>query len=396
MSISVKTVGQGVKIVQPPYRAKTLLPNLCFISHCRDHDVNIDRQTLETLHQLGVLMPALKVDVGIVEFRRIYAGKNGRMQWIFVDPDNTDQFGAKKMDIRMHYHTGSLVTRTDRDWLTWYEEHNMVSIPAKEPFAPWEYPFPDFTPDPEEATGGYVYLYDQRQFFVLKMIEAEVGSRALRWGTIDAHKIPMLKEAIADLYTFLAFYIEVEERNERWNRDEKLKIYNDFLQQSHREWEAKKDWEANFKEVQLPRLKQESEALISKYGYTIDDVKRWRRFLAKQSFILDPEIKSRRVRRSLRWTSEHTLINTEDCCYMIHILNRFLFLLTGQQDSIHAILCGIEGSYARCVICQHYFTPDPRTKDPKTCSKPCRREQMRRASRNWRARKPKKNIKTDS
>ncbi len=370
------------QIKQSPYRVSTLLPASQFASYCAENDLRVNPTALERFHEFGLLVPAMKIDLGVVEFRRIYAEKYERWQWLFIDQADIDKFQYTESNVRMYYHHGSAIVHPDRDWLGWYEEHDMVGFPADEPFTPWMHPFPDFTPDPEEVDGGYVYFYDKRQFFVLKIIKKWVGHQGLIGGTIDAHKLPILKEMIEDYYRFLSFYIEAEEYNEAWNKTKKEKYEKLLKKTRNRKVEAKQDWKSNFQAEQLPKLRRKAKEITERHGYVADDIKEWRRFLVEQSIFEDFQAEHRRARRYLQWISSDALINSEDCLYMVHVLSGFLFFLTGVDRDVYETVQGIRRpeKTARCEICGNLFTPLPHITNAKRCSHTCMKKQKLLAS----------------
>lgn len=357
----MSTSSTNIEILQIPFRQSTLLMKDDFCKYCGENGINVTLENLEEFHRLGLLYPAVRVDLGCAEFRKIYAVFNGQHEWRFVEPQHIDEFKPEKVEDTPYYMTNPLSAGGD-DWLKWYEPHNLVSYPATQPYFKWEKrEHSYFITDMEKAGNVYELLYEKRQIIALRIIRD-----AMRYYSdftpLSADRVKrFVHDKVAPFYRFLRFYLAAEEMHDRWVRHG----YERFeeVQKEVGEKYAQEEWQLDFTSAQLPAMKKEAKEILKNYKFGIEEVHSWLTFLAKQSAL---NIR-KPIKKYLIEVQEKTLINAEETNRMILILNDFLYALTGKQQTVKDVLNELQ---RYCEICHTPFVPRPNKKEQWTCADP--------------------------
>ena len=100
------------KELQTPFLQPDLLPVADFIRYCRENGVDTDEEELEYFDKESLLVPALRVQLGRVEFKSVYARFEGKKQWRKVAVEDIKQVNAEKIGVKTYYDQGALVRST--------------------------------------------------------------------------------------------------------------------------------------------------------------------------------------------------------------------------------------------------------------------------------------------
>ncbi len=350
-----------IKEAPVPFRQSTLLMKDDFCKYCGENGINVTLENLEEFHRIGLFYPAVRVDLGCGEFRKIYAVFNGQHEWRFVEPHHMDEFKPEKVEDTPYYMTGPLMMGGD-DWLKWYEPHDLVSYPASNPYFKWqkrEHSY--FITDREKAGNVYELLYEKRQIIALQMIRDAMRYYSDFTPLAGGRVKRFVQEKIAPFYHFLRFYLTVEEMHDRWVRFGYEKF--DEVKKEVGEKNALEEWQLDFTHAQLPAMKKEAKEILNSHKFTIEDIGSWLTFLAKQS-VLNTR---KPIKKYVIEVQDKTLINAEETNRMILILNDLLYALTGKKQTVKDVLNELQ---RYCEICHTPFIPRPNKKDQWTCADP--------------------------
>lgn len=358
---------------QSPFRQNTLLTKDDFCKYCGENGINVTIENLEEFHQIGLLYPAVKVDLGCGEFRKIYAVFNGEREWRYVAPEHIDEFKPEKVEDTSYYMTNALMMGGD-DWLKWYEPHNLVSYPASQPYFKWqkrEHSY--FITDMEKAGNVYELLYEKRQIIALRIIRDAMRYYSDFTPLAGGRVKTFVNDRVAPFYHFLSFYFAAEEMHDRWVHHGYERF--DQVQKEVGEKYAQEEWQLDFTSEQLPAMKKEAKDILKRYKFSVEEIGSWLTFLAKQSVLSTRKsIKEYRIE-----VQEKTLVSAEETNRMIMILNDFLYALTTKKHSVKDVLNELQ---RYCEICHTPFVPRPNKKEQWTCAEPrCIKEHTNKQKR---------------
>lgn len=347
---------------QPAFQQKNLMPREDFCKFCDENGITVTEEDLEALHREGLLFPALKVELGYAEFRKIYAvfdEKTQKKEWRFVHNGDEDKFPTEKTDDTPYYSTGSLSYGRD-DWLKWYD--GMISFPSATPYFIWKKRVHAyFTPSKEEADGVYELMYDSHQLLAVNIIRDALTYRSdlLPLSPEKLRKDRMI-ERLHELYMFLRFYFDARVMHACWIE----KGYESYesLKKKVGEKNVQEEWNFEFLKAHLPAMKKEATTILQTHHMRKNDVLRWIHFLARQSLLN----RHKQTKKYLGEIEEKTLAGTELTNTMIHILNDFLYALDKDRQTVKDVL---QDSVRHCTVCTRAYTPKPNVKNPLTCGK---------------------------
>ncbi len=358
---------------QSPFRQSTLLTKDDFCKYCGENGINVTIENLEEFHQIGLLYPAVRVDLGCGEFRKIYAVFNGEREWRFVAPEHIDKFKPEKVEDTPYYMTNALSMGGD-DWMKWYEPHNLVSFPAAQQYFKWQKrQHSYFITDMEKAGNVYELLYEKRQIIALRIIRDAIRYYSDFTPLAGSRVKTFINDKVAPLYHFLGFYLAAEEMHDRWVQYGYERF--DQVQKEVGEKYAQEEWQLDFTSEQLPAMKKEAKDILKRYKFSTEEIGSWLTFLAKQSVLSTRKsIKEYRIE-----VQEKTLVSAEETNRMIMILNDFLYALTAKKHSVKDVLNELQ---RYCEICHTPFVPRPNKKEQWTCAEPrCIKEHTNKQKR---------------
>ena len=164
--------------LQVPFLQEELLPISSFISYCKDNGVDTDQEELEYFAREELLLPAVRVISGTVEYKKIFASFNEKDEWRHIFADDLSKFKVKALDPKRYFGVGSLHYGS-QDWMEWYTEHDMIRYPSKEGYIPWstfEVNRDDteasiFGNDRERYINASELMYSKHQIFPLKDVK---------------------------------------------------------------------------------------------------------------------------------------------------------------------------------------------------------------------------------
>ena len=362
---------------QPPFREAELMPVSSFLNYCDENGVFTTEKELEQLHKEALLYPAVKLYIGVLKFKRIYAKFGESYEWRFVGLDGVKEFKPRKIEKPIYYRSGGF-SRGRNNWLDHYKKNKMIEYPASQKFKAWCRTYhPEFTADLKLIENDYEFFYDKIQLLNLKMIKRENDLWPFFKDTTEAALADKLKDKLLDLNKFLELYLAIVEFFGRQREILNKKVDECMRQRIDREQteeELKEVYEIDIK----PELKGCAEVVLRQHSFLLDEIDEWRRFFAFQCVFYESRRSSKCTKAYLRSINEEDLIEAEDTNFMIHVINRFLFCLTGEGKTVKQIL---ENSrYYRCPVCGIEFMPRKYTQ--KTCAKrECVRENKNRSKR---------------
>lgn len=352
--------------LKPPFQQNTLLSVDSFRSHCDKCGVRVSREELEALHKEGLLYPAVRVRLGYQEHCKILAHHQGRERWLYIFPNDIEEFEAIKVEENRYYMTATLMAG-GHDWMDRWYSKDEIDYPADLPYFQWElrHHASEYTTNKTEIENDYELLYDKRQLLALKIIQKW---RKHKFQDEDPKEFDQkMRMHLAEFYRFFALYIETEkewEEYKQWRRNS----YKDILE-SYKgdEKEAKDEWLAQHEARKTPAMKVWADQLLAKHGFTAKDIDRWRFFLAQQSFFNSVSPSHKASSKYLLSLDDEVLIRAEDTNYMVHVMNQLLYVLTGEMRTVQNVI----GHFLepRCEICHMPIESDPRVRIQYTCGK---------------------------
>jgi len=373
---------------QSPYNWRSLICASFFKNYCHDNGVQVSEETLERLHQIGMLFPALRVEHGVGEMRKITKMENGKVTECYVCADQLAVHVPLSVDEQPYYMRNGLMTGNTHDWLKFYEMHDMAHVPTSETFMPWkQHCSPDFVRDPNEAE-MFSYLYDRHQLYAVKIALERCG----RWD-FDVRPSQLIlneetRQRIREYYRFLAFYLETKEMGRSWDT-KKQELFEHYLKENEQNTrEAERDWKSHFKAEEAKKLRLEADVIAKRHGMTVEIIKKWRSFLVDQSVFTEWRSRRKAFKTYQQMASVNALINAEDCNFMVYELQQFLLIWKNERSTLKEVLLGVEGmGCISCVECGSLFEPLPNTKNPKFCMDYCKRKYEAAKKREERMRK---------
>lgn len=343
---------------------KSMLCLSAFMDYCQNNGLDIKKENLEKLHKQGMVFPALKVYRGIMEYRKIYATIHGRTNWYYVYPEDLEKFKAMKIDKKKYYRVCGISKYKDK-WLDYYFENEMVEFPSQKRFSSWNIKsYPDFYTDWKKINKEYEFIYDKGQMLAIKI--ALPYSRFLEQLNPKAKKetIKYIQTRIAELYKFLELYYEAECLFDAFEKDKQEK-YNNLKKELHKK-PTKLEWNQEYDFEVFPKYKELTEQLIKKHRADLNFIHRWRHFLAGKCLINESGRSSKIRSAYIKSLDNDMILGLDEMHYMIYVINRLLYLLTGKEENVKEVLGGFLGK--TCPICKSTF--DPRNKEQITCGNP--------------------------
>jgi len=196
-----------------------------------------------------------------------------------------------------------------------------------------------------------------------------------------------LKKKLTELNTFLRLYADIEEVKDA-SRARMAKQHEKLLPEYQ---EDKKgmigELKSHYKLKEQPRLAKETEQLLKRHHFTIQEVQNWRFWLAQQSHLNEGSIFRESSRIYLQNLGDAALVKAEDTNHMIWILNWFLYLLTGEVVTVRDIIGSWIGPH--CRFCHRAFIPRKNRPNQETCGRKECTDKLRNLNR-----KPKRRKKT--
>lgn len=348
---------------QIPINQSSLIQLPFFISYCQDNGLKINENTLEHLHKLGLIYPALKVFLGVVEFRKIYALFDGKEEWRYVSPNDVDKFKVIKLDPKKYYQTGGL-SKFGNNWLDYYFDNKMTELPSQTKFMPWKQEiFPDYYTNTKLIKNQYRFVYDKKQILALKIVLPLL--HFIKEDNSDDRKntIKIIQKRISDLYYFFELYHEIEKFYDSLNTAKKEKVKELRKNRNKGEKITKLELNQEYDFNIFPIFEKLAKLIIKKHNVDINYIYDWREFLAEKCLINESGRSSAIKRSYIKALSSDVLPNLEDSYFMIHKINTFLYFLTKKDQTVKQVLLGFDNKI--CCICGSNFKP--RNYEQKTC-----------------------------
>lgn len=348
---------------QSPFRPSTLLTRGWFVDHCKKHGVIVTLKDLEELHRLGILYPAVRLQLYAVPFRKIFAPFDGVKEWRFVYKDHTDRFETEAVEIQMYYSTESIFIH-ENDWLHKHHEESAISYPAQMPYFPWEkcrHVF--FTPDKEKAENTYELFYDRRQLVALQYLREHLRHFSdfspMSIGSLG-RSAEFLREKMAAFNRFLVFLLDAERMYEFASKTARARHAD--LCRAFGEENIENEWALYREGLFLPAIRKCAKRLLKQHRMSIRKMEWWQWQLSELSAL------GHRQGRSSIAALDEALLQQEESNRMIALLNWMIFALTGEDRTVQGVLLG--DHQPRCTECRMPFDPKPHIKNQETCGDP--------------------------
>ena len=106
--------------LQPSFRQKDLISVNSFIGFCQKYDIGTTKDELEYFEKEGLLYPVVRVNRGLVEYKRVLADYDGKgsEEWRFIPKEHIarakKQYKFKEIDKATTYGHGSILMGKDR------------------------------------------------------------------------------------------------------------------------------------------------------------------------------------------------------------------------------------------------------------------------------------------
>lgn len=353
-----------------PFHPSTLLTRGWFVNHCKKHGLIVSLKDLEELHRLGILYPALKIDLFAVPFRKIFAPFDGVKEWRFVYKDHTDRFETEAIELQMYYSTESIFI-SGNDWLRFHED--AISYPAQMPYFEWKpCHHVHFTTNKEEAENTYELFYDKRQLVALQYLRENLRySSDFSPLSLGKHTT-FLREKMMQFNAFIAFIIAVEEAYNfasQTARKQYAAMCQEFGEENvENEWALYRD--ATF----LPAINKSAKRLLKLHKMSVRKMEWWQWQLSKLTSLAHEQ------GRAGIAALDEDILQREESNHMIALLNWMTFALTGEDKTVQGVLLG--DSRPRCTECHIPFTPEAHIKNQESCAHPdCVRDHRNRKKR---------------
>ena len=398
------------KQLETAYLQPDLLPADSFVSYCRDNGFDTDLEELEYFDKQSLFIPTLRVRVGVVKYKRIFADFDGNKEWRHVYEDDLDKFAYEKIDPKTYYDRGALIRSMpgiagkvrgfhygDEGWLDWYSERDMVTHPATDGYIPWK-KFEggqSFSLDPKPFEEVGYLLYAKHQMYPLKEVQKQrqlvVKNQGLfrtseQWAKEGAkitdiftkgYTDETIRKRVAEYNRFFSLLNDI-----RILRSEKNNLLRDTYQHAKKSFDDKTAAETAQDEVSFfdGDVRGTATDLMKRHGFTIEDLTGWRfTLLTHGSFDITGDSKRRRA--YVARLDDYLLNDTEDVYNLVNIMSWFVDVLGG--DSITAKQLLLREMTAHCVICGKGFEPKRRTQV--TCANPaCKKAQQLKTKREMR------------
>ena len=377
--------------LQPPFRQRDLRSLSDFIRYCRDRGVDTSEKQLEYYEKEGLLLPAVRINRGFVEYRKVLVEHEGKLDWGFVSKARIDRRKYKDIDRLTYYGYGSIV-RDGNDWLDEYKRRGLVEYPAEAEFREWTV-YKGIWPRrssyfTEKPLPEYETFYSKYQMFPLKQIQGGlriiVMDQALfvndaEWADIGKIRRmfvaapEVLQKVVLRYYEILSLLNGVLTLLDQMERSGQA-TYESSLEDWDKETEIGKRSEASrdaWATVALEKSKKthgEAKVLLAKSGLSTDAVVERREEFAILGYQADPIQPlfqhMKHIPRGERDRVSGAYRFACECYDIADQLGWFLELLGQKQTSLEEMLPGLS-RYSVCPYCRRYFVPGRRNQQ--TC-----------------------------
>jgi hypothetical protein len=389
------------KQLQPPFREQDLLTTDAFIRYCGDYGIKTDKDELEYFEKEALLLPAVRVFLGAVEFKRILADFDGKKEWRYVLKRDMrklrSRYKVKKIDGKTYYKYG-VISMGEDGWLERYVKMGLVKCPARQKVRPWKhYELKHFgyTTDWRVFENAAEALYSRLQMYVLPLIQTRlrllVKNESL-YGSeedwislgqsvariLDRDKTAeSIRQIIRRHYKFFGLLVDIEDLWGRYVGDLDREL-SEEVQQQIKEGRGDQEeltdevvrmWQSQ-KTLLDEYLMDDAEALLSKHGFSRKEVEKWRfAFLGYGTLILKRPL----VRKYLMKIDDADLMATEDPYRLYGLVNWFIRLCGGKPVGIREAIMRFTGKF-----CPYCGGPIPK---PKKNQVSCGRDECKRSHR---------------
>lgn len=372
--------------LQTPFLQPDLLTLSSFISYCKDNGLKTDQDELEYYDKERLLVPAVRVLVGTVEFRKIYADfdKTGNKVWKYVWSHKLSEFDYEKLDPEYYYDRNALWLSAPQKagksrgfqfgndgWLDWYLEQSMVVYPAEEDYLPWKLfrGGRSWSKDVSEFEHASELMYAKHQIYTLKIVQQSrtltIKNQGLfktpeRWSAVGKRITDMYAEGLSNdwiakevkeynrFFWMLTDISLLRVQKERAVATAYLRTHDD---KNYTEKDADKDAqeEAEFFDLQV---KADAQALLQQHDYDLQQLGDWRdKLLAHGSF--GTGSKSRMFRPYVTRLDDGILNNTEDAYKLVNVIGWFMELLGSEALTARQLI--LRSMKDHCQICNKSF-----------------------------------------
>lgn len=384
--------------LQTPFLQPDLLTVSSFVSYCRDNGVLTDERELEYFDKERLLVPAARILMGVVEYRRILSNfQDGTEEWGFIPAEDLGKHKIKELDSKTYYDQGALVQSMpglgnvrgfhfgNDGWMDWYSERNMVTYPVKEGYLPWsKLRRPDapsgqmFGDDPKLYEDVSQLMYAKHQIYLLKLIQnrrtikvkneglfrtpeswIEAGNMITKLYS-ESESNEHIQKMVSDWNHFFGFLMEV--RKLRLGKHAHINNAIDSLYDTYEAiQEDLKEAEIDARyagEVYDASIKEDAKKLASRYHLKTEDIEHWRfRLLEHGSFGVGS--RSRQLRPYVTLISNQLLAKTEDAYRLVNELCWFIELVGGRSLTAKELILNSMGE--TCRFCGKSFESSRRT-----------------------------------
>lgn len=375
--------------LQVPYLQPDLVTVDTFISYCRDSGVSTDEAELEYLHKEGLLIPAIRVLMGVVEYRRILAVFNGLEEWRYVYGEDLDKFRPKELDPRKYYGSGALVQSVpglgevrgfhfgNDGWLDWYLERKMVRYPAKDGYIAWvNFGEPDkngqmFGDDPKQFEQVSRLMYAKHQIYPLRLIKAQridvpqkrhvfkIPKGHPRAGEFvlsdyaDQLSDEALQQELVKWNEFFSFLIDI--RKLRLDKHREINdAYMLSMRQNSNDHKEATRYARSVGALYDAKVKVRAKEIANGHHSSIQTIESWRhKLLGYGSFGINDQS---RVFRNYVASLDNSLLNrSEDVYDTVNVISWFIELLGGRGLNAKQLILHSMGEV--CKYCGREFQP---------------------------------------
>ena len=199
-------------LLQPPYRQKDLISVNSFIGFCQKYDIGTTKDELEYFEKEGLLYPVVRVNRGLVEYKRVLADYDGKgsEEWRFIPKEHIarakKQYKFKEIDKATTYGHGSILSGSD-NWLDWYVKHSLAIFPARTKFKEWSSYRSNQTwaTNPKKLGYDYETFYTPYQIYPLQFIQSRRSLTIKNATPIVSRRTATIKKTIPLLCTILVY-----------------------------------------------------------------------------------------------------------------------------------------------------------------------------------------------
>lgn len=373
--------------LQTPFLQPDLVTVSSFISYCRDNSVLTDKAELEYFDKEQLLVPAVRVLMGVVRYRHILADFDGREEWRFVYLEDLGKFKYKKLDPKTYYGRGALVQSVpglgevrgfhfgNDGWMDWYANHKMVRYPSNDGYIPWkrfQEPYKEGKPfgsNPKLYEEVSELMYAKHQIYPLKFIKNRRTLKVVNQGLFrtpeawskagnmitkiysEGESNGRLQQQVKGWNRFFDFYMDI--RRLRNGKNEKIsEVYKQAMDgNGGNHTEAAADaWSAG--QLYDKTAKEKAKQIAARHKFSVQDIEDWRyQILGHGSF--GTGSRSRKLRNYVAQIDNSLLNKTEDAYAIVNELSWFIELLGGTGITAKQLVLNSMGD--SCKYCGKHF-----------------------------------------